>query len=104
MPHLVKKLLLSGIYDKASFSIGQYYFKTNGFRENNDLKDNIFNAFLQYSIFPQTSIQAEFRYRDTEYGELQLRFFQDDFFPNQRQREETDFNTPRFPSRLFTEF
>ena len=80
----------SGIYNNASFSIGQYHYETDGFRDNAFLRDNIFNAFLQYNLFPQTSIQGEFRYRDFEYGDLQLRFFPDDFFPNQRQKEETN--------------
>jgi tetratricopeptide (TPR) repeat protein len=80
----------SGIYDNASFSIGQYYFKTNGFRENNDLKDQIYNVFLQYNPFPQTSVQGEFRSRDTIKGDLQLGFFPDDFFRNRQYHDETD--------------
>ena len=84
-----EEVVASGIYDKASFSIGQYYFKTNGFRENNDLKDKIFNAFLQYNLFPDTSIQGEFRYRDAERGDLQLRFFPEDIRWNLRQEDET---------------
>jgi hypothetical protein len=78
----------SGIYDNASFSIGQYYFKTNGFRENADLKDQIYNAFLQYNLFPQTSIQGEFRYRNTKSGDLTLRFPEDDFAPNLQNTDE----------------
>jgi len=83
-----EEAVLSGIYDKASFSIGQYYYSTDGFRENNGLRDNIFNAFLQYNLFPQTSVQAEFRYRDTRNGDLALRFFEDDFSPNLRTKDE----------------
>ncbi|NWG03182.1 MAG: TonB-dependent receptor [Syntrophaceae bacterium] len=78
----------SGIYDNASFSIGQYYFKTNGFREGNDLKDKIFNAFVQYNLFPDTSIQGEFRYRDTITGDPTLRFDPRDFAPNLQDTDE----------------
>ena len=85
-----EEVVASGIYDKASFSIGQYYFKTNGFRENNDLKDNIFNAFVQYNIFPDTSIQGEYRYRNTKNGDLELRFLPDDFRRYYNEKYETN--------------
>ncbi len=80
----------SGIYKNASFSIGQYYYKTDGFRENNDLTDNIIDAFLQYNPFPQTSIQGEYRYRNTKNGDLELRFLPDDFRPNFEEKFETN--------------
>ena len=38
---------LSGLHDKVSFSLGQFHYETNGFRENNFLKKDIYNAFLQ---------------------------------------------------------
>ncbi len=80
----------SGIYDNASFSIGQYHYKTNGFRENNDLKDSIYNAFLQYNLFPGTSIQGEYRYRDNKMGDLGLNFFPEDFRLFYRERIEAN--------------
>jgi len=85
-----EEAVLSGIYNKASFSIGQYYYSTDGFRENNNLRDNIVNAFLQYSLFPSTSIQAEYRYRENKYGELQLRFFPDDYRPRLQNEDKTN--------------
>jgi tetratricopeptide (TPR) repeat protein len=92
-----EEAVLSGIYDKASFSIGQYYYSTDGFRENNDLRDNIFNAFLQYNPFPGSSIQGEYRYRNTQNGDLELRFFPDDFRRNYKEEFET--NTFRLSAR-----
>ena len=86
-----EEVVASGIYNKASFSVGQYYYSTDGFRENNDLRDNIFNAFLQYNLFPSTSIQGEYRYRNIKNGDLQLRFFKDDFLPNLREEDKTNF-------------
>ena len=61
-----EEVVVSGIYNKASFSVGQYHNETDGFRENAFLKDNIYDAFLQYSLLPSTSVQGEFRYRDTD--------------------------------------
>src|SRR5918996_819132 len=39
--------VLSGIYNKAAFSLGGFHFQTDGWRQNSDQKDNIANAFLQ---------------------------------------------------------
>jgi len=80
--------VVSGIYNKLSYSVGQNYFETDGVRQNNDLTDKIFNAFVQYELFPRTSIQAEYRYRDTERGDLELVFRNDNFNPTLRQEEE----------------
>jgi tetratricopeptide (TPR) repeat protein len=81
--------IVSGIYKKASFSLGYSGFETNGFRENNDQKDDIANAFFQYEFTPKTSAQFEYRYRNIKTGDLQLNFFQDDFLPELRTKAET---------------
>ena len=76
--------VISGVYNKTSFSVGGFHFTTDGFRKNADQKGNIADAFVQQELTPSTSIQAEYRYRNTERGDLQLRFFPEDFFPGQR--------------------
>ena len=81
---------VSGIYNKASFSAGYSKFKTDGFRENNDQDDDIANAFLQYEINHKTSIQAEYRHRESESGDLLLTFDPEDFFPNERTEDDID--------------
>ncbi|MBA3570905.1 MAG: TonB-dependent receptor, partial [Pyrinomonadaceae bacterium] len=73
--------VVSGIYQKTSFSVGGFHFTTDGFRENADQRDEIANVFIQRELSPQTSIQAEYRYRESEHGDLQQRFFPEDFFP-----------------------
>jgi len=73
--------IVSGIYKKASFSIGYNHFETEGFRSNADQNDDLFNAFAQFELSPKTSIQAEYRYRDIDTGDLDLNFFPDDFRP-----------------------
>lgn len=65
---------LSAVYDRASVSIGQYHFQSDGFRSNNDQKHNVYNAFMQYAITPKFNVQAEFRRRNTEHGDLLLDF------------------------------
>jgi tetratricopeptide (TPR) repeat protein len=89
--------VLSGIYKKAAFSLGGFHFQTDGWRTNADQRDNIGNAFLQFEVSPQTSVQAEVRRRETRIGDIQQRFFPDDFSPGQRQ--EIDSLTVRLGGR-----
>jgi tetratricopeptide (TPR) repeat protein len=81
--------VISGIYKKTSFSVGGLHFTTDGFRINSDQTDDIVNAFVQHELTPQTSIQAEYRFRETDAGDIHLRFFPEDFFPGQRNKEES---------------
>ena len=82
--------IISGIYKKLSFSAGYSGYDTNGFRINNDQKDKIANVFAQLELTPKTSVQAEYRYRETEKGDLLLRFDLDNFFPNRSEKIGTD--------------
>jgi tetratricopeptide (TPR) repeat protein len=89
--------VLSGIYKKLSFSVGYSDFHTDGFRRNADLRDQIGTAFVQVELSPEASIQAEYRYRHNERGDLVQRFFRDAFFPGERNTEER--NTFRLGGR-----
>jgi len=80
--------IVSGIFDKAAFSLGGFHYTTNGYRENAQQKDNIANAFFQYELSTKTSLQAEYRYRDAEIGDLQMRFFPDEYYPGQKTPQE----------------
>ena len=73
--------VLSGIYQKAAFSLGGFHFQTNGWRTNADQKDTVANAFLQFELSPQTSVQGEVRRRDTTRGDIQQKFFPNLFAP-----------------------
>ena len=75
------EVVASGIYKRFSFSAGYSYFETDGWRDNADQDDKIADVFLQYELSHKTSIQAEYRYRDTETGDLQQIFYEDDFYP-----------------------
>jgi tetratricopeptide (TPR) repeat protein len=80
----------SGVWGRLSYSLGQYHYETDGFRKNNDLTQDLYNAFIQVSLSYNISVQAEFRYTDTEEGDRGLRFFPDDFLPNLRQDRKTE--------------
>lgn len=83
------EIIQSGVYDKLSYSIGQFHYETDGFRENNDQELDIYNIFTQLSLSHKTSVQAEFRYIDRESGDLPLRFDPDNFLSTFRQEELT---------------
>ena len=82
--------VVSGIYKKLSLSAGYSHFETDGWRKNADQDDDLANVFAQLELTNKTSIQGEYRYRDTESGDLVLRFFDDegDFNPNEERDEE----------------
>jgi tetratricopeptide (TPR) repeat protein len=79
--------VLAGIYKKLSFSLGYNQYSTDGWRENAFQKDKIGNAFVQLELSPSTSAQAEYRYRDAQRGDVQTRFFPDEFFPGEKNRD-----------------
>ena len=83
------EFVLAAIQNKLSWSLGYTLFDTDGWRQNGDQDDKIANAFLQYEVTYKTSVQAEFRYRENERGDIQQRFFEDEFRPNQREAEDT---------------
>lgn len=85
--------VLAGLLGQAAFSVGYSGFKTDGFRVNGDQKDQLFDAFVQYDFSPQTSVQAEYRYRKNEMGDVTLKFFENAFAPGERNNLET--NTAR---------
>ena len=87
----------SGIYKNLSFSAGYSGFETDGFRANDDQRDQFGNVFAQYALSPNTSIQGEYRYRDNKRGDTDLRFFPDDYVPDLRQSEQRE--TYRFGFR-----
>ncbi len=81
--------IVSAIHDRLSFSAGYSGYWTDGFRSNNEQKDNVANAFAQFQVTPETSVQGEFRYRHLENGDLALKFLEDDFSRDLDERTET---------------
>ena len=75
------------VYNRFSLSLGQFFYESDGFRDNNDQQKEIYNLFVQASPSYRTSLQAELRYTDTEYGDLPLRFDPDNIDETLRQRD-----------------
>lgn len=59
------QIILSGIRDKISYSVGQAHFETDGLREHAALRRDVNDVFVQASPSSDLSFQAEFRYLDT---------------------------------------
>ncbi len=68
------EVVLSGIKDSFSYSVGQFHYQSDGFRENNDLRQDVYNFFVQSSISPMLNLQAEIRRREVEHGDLKFKF------------------------------
>ncbi len=75
----------AGLWNKFSYSLGQFHYETDGFRENNDLYQNVFNAFGQYVISNNLNIQMEYRYKEVVSGDRQSRFDLNNFSKQSRE-------------------
>ena len=75
------------VYNRLSVSLGQFFYESDGFRDNNDQEKEIYNLFVQGSPTYRTSLQAELRYTDTEYGDLDLFFDPGHYDDTVRQRD-----------------
>lgn len=65
--------MLSGTYKRFSYSLGQFHYETDGFREDNGIEHDIYDFFLQTRLTNSIDAQFEYRHRNTDQGELRLR-------------------------------
>jgi len=80
------ELLLSGILGPVSYAFSQFRYKTDGYRTNNDIRHDILTAFVQWELSEKLSIQGEFRYRESEFGDIILNFDPEEFDQRERRR------------------
>ena len=92
------ELVVGGLHGGFAYSLGQYHYETDGFRANNDLKQDIYNAFLQFSLSPSSSLQIEARTRMQENGDLRMRM--DPIKASTALREDSNEDTLRLGYRL----
>ena len=84
-------LIQSGVWDKVSYSLSQFRYQTDGFRQNNDQQHDIYDAFVQVSVTPKLSVQAEYRYNDLDSGFLPMYFYPAAYLPDFREKDFTDY-------------
>lgn len=65
--------IVSGIYDNLSGSLGQFHYQTDGFRQNDGYKEDIYDAFAQYAFTPDFSGQIELKSGDVRAGDVPFR-------------------------------
>ncbi len=87
MKRMGDQVVVSGVWDRFSLSVGQFHYQTDGFRANNDLTQDLYNVFAQVRMAPRTSLLAEVRVSDFERGDLPLRFDPANFNPSLRQED-----------------
>lgn len=81
---------LSGLHDNVSFSLGQFHYDTDGFRENNYLKKDLYNAFVQVQITDDLNLQTEYRHEESRNGDLTLNFNLDNFARDLQEERHVD--------------
>ena len=84
------ELVQSGVWGRMSYSIGQFHYETDGFRENNDQDQDIYNAFAQVALSYRSSLQIELRSEERENGDLLLCFDPDNFLKALREDRDED--------------
>jgi len=85
-----EEILLSGVKSNISFSLGQYHYETDGWRNNNDQDQDLFLGFVQANLSPDTSLQLEVRNSSKESGDLLMYFYESQYSTSKRRREELD--------------
>ena len=83
------ELILSGIENRFSYSLGQFHYQTDGIRENNDQEHDIYSAFFQWMLSPKTSIMTELRSKEKDFGDLTINFDPTNFSKTLDQSEES---------------
>jgi len=73
------EVVISAVYNQFSLSAGAFHFATDGFRANNQIAHDIVNVYGQMAATPNLNIQAEFRRRESEFGDLALNFDPEQF-------------------------
>ena len=84
------EVVVAGLQERIAYSFGQYHYETDGFRPNNDLRHDIYNAFVQYAATPDVDLQLELRSREQRNGDLRLRFDPLKFSPASREERDEE--------------
>ncbi len=78
------------VRDRLSLSAGAFRHDSDGWRTNNALSQNIQNVYAQVAITPRLNVQAEFRRRRSEEGDLAFNFDPENFLRDKTVEREQD--------------
>jgi predicted Zn-dependent protease len=65
--------IVSGVYNNFSGSLGQFHYQTDGFRQNDDYQQNVYDTFAQYAFTPDLNLQIELKNENVRAGDLPMR-------------------------------
>jgi tetratricopeptide (TPR) repeat protein len=85
--------VVSGLIGRFAFSAGQFHYESDGYRSNSDVEHDIYNFFAQAELTDELSVQAEYRHRETNQGDLTQDFLPKD--SNRSDRTSLDQDTIR---------
>ena len=77
------ELVHSGLHNNWSYSLGQYHYQTSGYRPNNYINADLYNAFVQNQVSSTFSVQAEYKHKNISTGDLNWTFFPSDSISQQ---------------------
>lgn len=84
---------LTALQSQFSLSLGYLDYSTDGFRENNDLSNEVVDALVHVRPTPALSVHLNYRQRDSDEGDLRMRFTDD---PSDLLGREIDRRSSRF--------
>jgi tetratricopeptide (TPR) repeat protein len=82
--------VVTALYDRYSVSAGAFGYRTDGWRKNNDINQNVQDVFFQTAITPELNAQLEFRRRHSDQGDLAFNFDPDVFSDNRNEEFDHD--------------
>ena len=68
------EVVVSGLNGPFSYSLGQFHYQTDGFRPNSDFQHDLYDLFVQAEVTPELNLQAEYRRRESNEGDLNFSF------------------------------
>lgn len=87
---LGNELTISGMRNRMGYSVGQFHYETDGSRDNNFARYDIYNVFVQITPAINSSLQTEIRRSTSRTGDLLQQFNSDSISPEKSSRTETD--------------
>jgi len=69
-----EEVAASALIGRLALTAGQFHSESDGYRPNSGFEHDIYNIFAQAALTDQFSIQAEYRKRDTQQGDLSQDF------------------------------
>ena len=83
------ELILNGVHNRFSWSLGQFRYDTDGFRDNADIHQKIYDVYAQGQITSKLSIQGEARLNKGDHGYLTL-YYDPSIYSPTYNKDQTD--------------